>query len=76
MNSNNYLKFNEPGLLIKLSGESDFPKNIKEDEPFPEFMNYNKRQRLCWGEIAQWIHLRLPFCGPGFQSQAHHLCLN
>ena len=44
MNSNNYLKFDEPGLLIKLSGESDFPKNIKEDEPFPEFMNYNKRQ--------------------------------
>ena len=24
--------------------------------------------------IAQWIHLRLPSCHPGFESQAHHLC--
>ena len=24
--------------------------------------------------IAQWICLRLPSCGPGFESQAHHLC--
>ena len=23
--------------------------------------------------IAPWFHLRLPFCGPGFESQAHHL---
>ena len=23
--------------------------------------------------IAQWIHLRLPFCRPGFESQASHL---
>ena len=23
--------------------------------------------------IAPWFCLRLPFCGPGFQSQAHHL---
>ena len=23
--------------------------------------------------IAQWIRLRLPFCCPGFQSQAYHL---
>ena len=23
--------------------------------------------------IAQWIRLRLPFCCPGFESQAHHL---
>ena len=22
---------------------------------------------------AQWIHLRLPSCGPRFESQAHHL---
>ena len=26
--------------------------------------------------IVQWIHLRLPSCCPGFESQAHHLCLN
>ena len=27
-----------------------------------------------WGAaIAQWICLRLPFCCPGFESQAHHL---
>ena len=24
--------------------------------------------------IAQWIHLRLPSCHPGFKSQAHNLC--
>ena len=23
--------------------------------------------------IAQWIRLRLSFCRPGFESQAHHL---
>ena len=23
--------------------------------------------------IAQWIRLRLPSCGPGFESQAHYL---
>ena len=23
--------------------------------------------------ITQWIRLHLPFCGPGFESQAHHL---
>ena len=26
--------------------------------------------------VAQWIHLRLPSCHPGFESQAHHLCFN
>ena len=24
--------------------------------------------------IAQWIHLRLSSCRPGFESQAFHLC--
>ena len=24
--------------------------------------------------IAPWFRLRLPSCGPGFESQAHHLC--
>ena len=24
--------------------------------------------------IAPWFHLRLPSCGPGFESQAHHQC--
>ena len=38
-----YINFNEPGLLEKLPGESDFPDNIKEDQPFPEFVNLNKR---------------------------------
>ena len=23
--------------------------------------------------IAPWFHLHLPSCGPGFESQAHHL---
>ena len=26
--------------------------------------------------IAPWFCLHLLFCGPGFESQAHHLCLN
>jgi hypothetical protein len=26
-----YYSFNEPGLLEKLQGESEFPENIKED---------------------------------------------
>ena len=24
--------------------------------------------------IAPWFHLGIPSCGPGFESQAHHLC--
>ena len=29
---------------------------------------------LTWGTaVAQWIHLRLPSCHSGFESQAHHL---
>ena len=24
--------------------------------------------------IAPWLRLRLPFCGRGFETQAHHLC--
>ena len=24
--------------------------------------------------IAPWFCLRLPSCGPGFESQVHHLC--
>ena len=24
--------------------------------------------------IAPWFRLGLPSCGPGFESQAHHLC--
>ena len=24
--------------------------------------------------VAQWVRLRLPFRGPGFESQAHYLC--
>ena len=31
---------------------------------------------LLWATaIAPWLHLRLPTCGPRFESQAHHLCL-
>ena len=26
------------------------------------------------GAIAQWVFLRLPLCGPGFKSEAIHLC--
>ena len=30
-------------------------------------------RRLKGAAITQWIHVRLPSCGPGFESQAHHL---
>ena len=36
--------FNEPGLLENLSEKNDFPKNIKEDEEFPEFISLIKRK--------------------------------
>ena len=39
-----------------------------------------KRKQKCRDKngaaIAQWIRLRLPYCGPGFESQAHQLCFN
>ena len=32
------------------------------------------RYSMIWGAaIAQWIRLCLPFCRPGFESQARHL---
>ena len=38
--------------------------------------NGQHRYRYSSGSaIAQWICRCLPFCGPGFESQAHHLCL-
>ena len=40
-------------------------------------VNFSNFQRKSWGTaIAQWIRLRLPFCHPGFESQAHHLHFN
>ena len=32
--------------------------------------------RMGGASITQWISLHLPFCHPGFESQAHHLCFN
>ena len=32
-----------------------------------------KQQRAV--AIAPWVHLRLPSCSHGFESEAHHLCL-
>ena len=37
---------------------------------FDYYLHYEERVAA----IAQWIHLRLPSCGPGFESQAHQLC--
>ena len=33
----------------------------------------NKHMSSWGAAIAQWIHLCLPSCRPGFQSDAHHL---
>ena len=33
-----------------------------------------RKTTYVWGAaIAQWIRLHLPYCCPGFESQAHHL---
>ena len=26
--------------------------------------------------LGPWYRLRLPYCGPGFESEAYHLCLH
>ena len=32
-------------------------------------------QTMIWtAAIAPWLRLRLPSCGPRFESRAHHLC--
>ena len=43
----------------------------KADWLYIQNVKYNK----VWvAAIAPWFRLRLPSCGPGFESQAHHLC--
>ena len=32
------------------------------------------KQKMMVAAIAPWFRLRLPSCGPGFESQAHYLC--
>ena len=35
---------------------------------------YTPKIFVSWGAaIAQWICVRLPYCHPRFESQAHHL---
>ena len=34
----------------------------------------HKVNKQAVAALALWFHLRLPSCGPGFESQAHHLC--
>ena len=31
-----------------------------------------RREHVGVAAIAPWFRLRLPSCGPGFESQAHH----
>ena len=33
---------------------------------------YFKLTKILVAAIAPWFRLRLPSCGPGFESQAHH----
>ena len=37
-----------------------------------EIANFKGRRAVA--AIAPWFRLRLPSCGPRFESQAHHLC--
>ena len=35
---------------------------------------FKTKQAILRTAMAQWIRLRLRYCSPGFESQAHHLC--
>ena len=39
----------------------------------PETLS-DKIWKIWVAAIAPWFRLRLPSCGPRFESQAHHLC--
>ena len=48
---------------------------IQEHQETPLDHQCNNSLELEWvGAIAPRFCLRLPSCGPGFESQAHHLC--
>ena len=42
-------------------------------ERVPRVVNYDHDKFVGVAAIAPWFCLRLPSCGPGFKSQAHHL---
>ena len=44
----------------------------KADNEFKEFEHKIMNKELV--AVAQWIHLRLPSCRPGFKSKAYYLC--
>ena len=48
----------------------------KMGRPWPLFGLFSSFQTNITGvvAIAPWFRLRLPSCGPGFESQAHQLC--
>ena len=59
-----HIKFQLKFMALSVYGKNSFVASIR----FLNFCNW------IWGAgIAQWICLHLPYCHPGFESQAHHL---
>ena len=55
-------------------GSAEYTASPLTTRPPQDFVVTNKY--LSWvAAIAPWFHLRLPSCGPRFESQAHHLSL-
>ncbi len=62
----NYFSFNEPSLLCELQGKSEFPENILEDQPFPEFINLKKRESQSFRIIENKKQI---FCETAFNFE-------
>ena len=58
------------GFALKTKGSS----GICSAHHMPSVL-WGKKLNVKLAAIAQWFCLRLPSCGPGFKSRAHHLCL-
>ena len=56
-------------IILQLHRAKDFQKRMKKN-----LVNFFDKKYLQGAALAQWICLRLPFCHPGFESQAYSLC--
>ena len=57
-----------------LNRELSLTKLRKEKYLRFQLIGVNQTCKSGGAAIAEWIRLRLPSCGPGFESQARHLC--
>ena len=74
--SNVYMLLQQGGLVwpIKRVPESKFKALVLELEKWTRKKMESKKTLFWAAAIAQWIHLHLPYGGPGFKSQVQHLC--